>query len=73
MIVQHYVEAIGERDHLRLVSDSDVFTLTGRTKIGVNGTCASRRSMKRPVSSRIPCAVRRRPSSSTSSAGREFR
>ncbi len=35
MIVQHYVEEIGQRDHLRLVSTSDVFTPTGRTKIGV--------------------------------------
>ena len=35
LIVEHYVEEIGERDHLRLASDSDVFTPTGRTKIGV--------------------------------------
>ena len=35
MIVQHYVEEIGQPDHLRLVSTSDVFTPTGRTKIGV--------------------------------------
>jgi hypothetical protein len=35
MIVQHYVEEIGQPDHLRLVSASDVFTPTGRTKIGV--------------------------------------
>src|ERR1700690_2386793 len=35
MIVQHYVEEIGQKDHLRLVSTSDVFTPTGRTKIGV--------------------------------------
>jgi hypothetical protein len=32
MIVQHYVEEIGQPDHLRLVSTSDVFTPTGRTK-----------------------------------------
>ena len=35
LIVQHYVEEVGQRDHLRLVSASDVFTPTGRTKIGV--------------------------------------
>jgi hypothetical protein len=35
MIVQHYVEEIDQPDQLRLVSTSDVFTLTGRTKIGV--------------------------------------
>jgi hypothetical protein len=35
LIVQHYVEDIGEPDHLRLVSHSDLFTPTGRTKIDV--------------------------------------
>lgn len=35
LMVQHYVEEIGERSHLKLVSSSDVFTPTGRTKIGV--------------------------------------
>ena len=35
MMVQHYVEEVGQPDHLRLVSTSDVFTPTGRTKIGV--------------------------------------
>ena len=35
LIVQHYVEDVGRSDHLRLVSDSDVFTPTGRTKIAV--------------------------------------
>jgi hypothetical protein len=35
LIVQHYVEEIGEPDHLRLVSHSDLFTSTGRTKIDV--------------------------------------
>jgi hypothetical protein len=35
LMVQHYVEEIGRRDHLKLVSDSDVFTPTGRTKIHV--------------------------------------
>jgi hypothetical protein len=34
-MVQHYVEEIGESDHLRLVSNSDVFTPTGRIKMGV--------------------------------------
>jgi hypothetical protein len=35
LMVQHYVEEIGQSDHLRLVSNSDVFTPTGRTKVGV--------------------------------------
>jgi hypothetical protein len=35
LMVQHYVEEIGEPDHLRLVSNSDLFTPTGRTKVGV--------------------------------------
>ncbi len=35
LMVQHYIEEIGEPDHLRLVSHSDIFTPTGRTKIGV--------------------------------------
>ena len=35
LIVQPYVEEIGRPDHLRVVSDSDVFTLTLRTKIAV--------------------------------------
>jgi hypothetical protein len=34
-IVQHYVEEIAEPHHLRLVSNSDVFTPTGRVKVGV--------------------------------------
>jgi hypothetical protein len=34
-MVQHYVEEISERDHLRLVSNSDVFAPTGRIKVGV--------------------------------------
>ncbi len=34
-VVQHYVEEIGERNHLRLVSNSDVFTPTGRIKVDV--------------------------------------
>jgi hypothetical protein len=35
LMVQHYVEEICERAHLKLVSNSVVFTPTGRTKIGV--------------------------------------
>jgi hypothetical protein len=35
MIVQHYVEEIGDPDHLRLSSHSDLFTPSGRTKIGI--------------------------------------
>jgi hypothetical protein len=35
LMVQHYVEEVAEPDHLRLVSNSDVFTPTGRIKIGV--------------------------------------
>ena len=34
-MVQHYVETLGEKDHLILDSESDVFTPTGRTKIHV--------------------------------------
>jgi muconolactone delta-isomerase len=35
LIVQHYVEEIGDPDHLRLVSHSDLFTPSGRTKIDI--------------------------------------
>lgn len=35
LMVQHYIEEIGQPDHLRLVSNSDVFTPTSQTKIGV--------------------------------------
>ena len=35
LMVQHYTEEISQRDHLRLVSNSDLFTPTGRTKIDV--------------------------------------
>ena len=35
LIVQHYIEEVARPDHLRLVSKSDVFTPTGRTKICV--------------------------------------
>jgi hypothetical protein len=34
-IVQHYIEEVGEPDHLRLVSTSDLFTPAGRTTMGV--------------------------------------
>jgi hypothetical protein len=34
-MVQHYIEEIGQPDHLRLFSNSDLFTPTGRTKVGV--------------------------------------
>lgn len=43
MIVQHYVEEIGQPDHLRLVSTSAVFTPAGRTKIGVMRDLAARK------------------------------
>jgi hypothetical protein len=35
LMVQHYVETLGRKDHLILDSDSDVFTPTGRTSIHV--------------------------------------
>jgi hypothetical protein len=35
LMVQHYIEEIALPDRLRLVSNSDVFTPTGRIKIGV--------------------------------------
>src|ERR1700733_4734809 len=35
LTVQHYIEEVARPDHLRLVSTSDVFTPTGRTRIGV--------------------------------------
>jgi len=34
-MVQHYIEEIAEPHHLRLISNSDVFTPAGRTKVGV--------------------------------------
>ncbi len=34
-MVQHYVEDLGEKHHVRLLSTSDVITPTGRTKSGV--------------------------------------
>ena len=38
LMVQHYVEEIGQPDHLRLVSNSDLFTPSGRTKVKVIAT-----------------------------------
>ena len=35
VIVEHYVEEIAQPDHLRLISQSDLFTPNGRTKIEV--------------------------------------
>jgi len=35
LMVQHYIEEIAEPDHLKLVSHSDLFTPSGRTKIDV--------------------------------------
>jgi hypothetical protein len=35
LMVQHYVEDLGEQHHVRLLSTSDVITPTGRTKSGV--------------------------------------
>jgi hypothetical protein len=35
LMVQHYVETLGEKDHLILDSDSDVFTPTGRITVHV--------------------------------------
>ena len=34
-MVEHYVEGVSKPDHLRFVSDSDVFTPRGRIKVGV--------------------------------------
>src|SRR6516225_1801361 len=38
LMVQYYVEEIGQPDHLRLVSNSDLFTPSGRTKVKVIAT-----------------------------------
>jgi hypothetical protein len=35
LMVQHFVETLGDKNHLILDSDSDVFTPTGRTRIHV--------------------------------------
>jgi hypothetical protein len=43
LMVQHYVETLGERDHLILESVSDVFTPSGRTTINVHWELSVRR------------------------------
>ena len=43
LFVQHYIEEVARPDHLRLASTSDVFTPTGRTKIGVIWDLAARK------------------------------
>ena len=35
LMVQHYVEDVGEKDHCRVISTSDVLTPTGRTKVRI--------------------------------------
>ena len=47
LMVQHYVEEIGQPDHVRLVSISDLFTPTGRTKMGVNWDLSVRLTTQR--------------------------
>jgi hypothetical protein len=42
LMVQHYVETLGERDHLVLDSTSDVFTPSGRTTIHVTWELSAR-------------------------------
>ena len=42
LMVQHYVETLGEKGHLILDSTSDVFTPTGRTTIHVNWELSAR-------------------------------
>ncbi len=61
LMVQHYVEDIGEPDHLRLVSHSDLFTPSGRTKIDVIWDLRVTQDRRRaPASSPTPCAAPRR-------------
>ncbi|MBY3378982.1 hypothetical protein HFN80_12010 [Rhizobium laguerreae] len=43
LMVQHYVETLGEKDHLILDSDSDVFTPSGRTTIHVTWELSAKR------------------------------
>jgi len=50
LMVQHYVEDIGEKHHVRLLSTSDVIGPNGRTKSGLFGNSASRRLMLRGAS-----------------------
>jgi hypothetical protein len=83
MIVQYYVEEIGQPDHLRLVSTSDVFTTTGRTKIGViwdlvarkidDNTCGSPTRFKPPLRRSCWTSWASREPRWTSSAVRENR
>ncbi|MBY5520719.1 hypothetical protein [Rhizobium leguminosarum] len=43
LMVQHYVETFGEKDHLILDSHSDVFTPSGRTTIHVTWELSAKR------------------------------
>ncbi|UFW65913.1 hypothetical protein RlegWSM1455_07805 [Rhizobium laguerreae] len=43
LMVQHYVETLGEKDHLILDSHSDVFTPSGRTTIHVTWELSAKR------------------------------
>src|SRR5262245_17073315 len=54
LMVQHYVEEFAEHSHLKLVSNSDVFTQTGRTKICVIWDLMSERSTTKRASSPTP-------------------
>jgi hypothetical protein len=60
LMVQHYVEEIGEPDHLRLVSKSDLFTPAGRTKIGVIWDLSVKKIDERRVSSQTRFAALQR-------------
>jgi hypothetical protein len=40
LMVEHYIEEVGESDHLRLVSNSDVFTPTGARNTEFRGKSA---------------------------------
>ncbi|MBY5567712.1 hypothetical protein HFO55_10700 [Rhizobium leguminosarum] len=43
LMVQHYIETLGEKDHLILDSNSDVFTPSGRTTIHVTWELSAKR------------------------------
>ncbi|MGR9245752.1 hypothetical protein [Rhizobium leguminosarum] len=43
LMVQHYIETLGEKDHLILDSHSDVFTPSGRTTIHVTWELSAKR------------------------------
>jgi hypothetical protein len=73
LMVQHYIEEIGQPDHLRLVSNSDVFTPTGRTKIGVIRDLSVRTIDDKRMSSQIRLTALPRRNSWTSSASKEYR